>query len=83
MAKNGYNMRTNGYCRQNKLFIRGEMIIMRNIKEYKTPVAEITEFECADIITESAAPLDKAPKGVSDRTYVNAGGKSWSDIYNK
>ena len=56
---------------------------MRNIKAYKTPVAEITEFECADIITESAAPLDKAPKGVSDRTYVNAGGKSWSDIYNK
>ncbi len=55
---------------------------MRDLREYKVPRAQVTEFECADVITASTEPrdmLDK-PKGVSG-TYVQAGSvMSWGDI---
>ncbi len=53
---------------------------MINKREYKTPLAEITEFECADVITASN-DLIKAPKsGVTDgKTYVRVGASSWVD----
>lgn len=58
---------------------------MRNIKKYYAPEAQVTEFECADIITESGNLGDIIdngnPASGSSKTYVNIGGKSWSDIY--
>ncbi len=54
---------------------------MRSLKEYKAPKAAVTEFECADVITVSGT-LDKTNGyGDSSHTYVNAGSRSWSDIY--
>lgn len=50
---------------------------MINKKEYKAPLAEITEFECADIITISE--LSKSPTlESSGREYVSVGQSSWS-----
>lgn len=53
---------------------------MRNLKrEYKTPAALVTEFECADIITESG-PLSETPQGHSGvKTYVKAGSITWKE----
>ncbi len=49
---------------------------MRNIKEYKAPSAQITEFECADVITVSE--LRKRPTTSSaTKDYVYAGSKNW------
>ncbi len=57
---------------------------MRDIKEYKAPKAQVTEFECADVITKSLA-TSVGSGGIleydKEKSYVNAGGKSWSDIY--
>lgn len=53
---------------------------MINKKEYKRPAAEITSFECVDVITRSMpASLDKTVGSSSD--YVKLESKSWSDIY--
>ena len=53
---------------------------MRSIKEYKAPEAAVIEFECADVITASVTKtLDKTNN--SDHTYVSAGSRKWSDIY--
>ncbi len=54
---------------------------MRNIKEYKAPVAEITVFECADVITDSNTPTSLSKQLNESGTYVPAGSKKWSDIY--
>ena len=59
---------------------------MRNIKkEYKAPVAEVTEFECADVITVSETYNLWIESNEYDvypgNEYVNAGSKRWSDIY--
>lgn len=56
---------------------------MRDLKEYKAPKAEITKFECADIITASELGTsisgDKRPTtGGTD--YVKIGGKKWNEI---
>lgn len=53
---------------------------MKNLyKKYKTPTANITKFECADIITTSEQ-LRKAPRDYTDpKTYVKAGSSTWSD----
>ena len=55
---------------------------MRYIKEYKAPEAQIVTFECADVITNSLATSIGAGGLVHDKekSYVNIGGKSWSDI---
>ena len=51
---------------------------MINKREYKTPLAEITKFECADVITVSK--LSEKPKTeVGDKTYVSVGHYSWAD----
>ena len=59
-------------------------MIMRDLKKYKAPSAEITVFECAeDIMTASLTPkaLDKT-NGVSGRNYIQAGtSKRWDEIY--
>ena len=53
---------------------------MRNVKEYKAPKAEVTQFECADVITTSNI-LKKSITG-SGNDYVKIeGGKDWSKIY--
>ena len=57
---------------------------MRVYKEYKAPKAEITLFECEDVITKSLA---NSISGSGDlehnvNSYVKVGnGASWSDIY--
>lgn len=56
---------------------------MRNIKEYKAPKAQITEFECADVITVSNMANSIGESGTPEFTengYVHVGSKSWSDI---
>ena len=50
---------------------------MINKKEYKTPLAEITEFECADVITVSKLS-EKPSTEVGDRNYVSVGQSSWA-----
>ena len=54
---------------------------MRDKKEYKAPLAQVTEFECADVITTSGV-LDTSINGRNPggTEYVNIGGRSWSDI---
>ena len=57
---------------------------MRDIKEYKAPRAQVTEFECADVITASmqARDLYDTPNGAGvSGKYVKAGSvMSWNDI---
>ncbi len=54
---------------------------MRTKKNYLQPKAEITVFECAEIITTSLTPtsrlLDK-PDGAI-KSYVQVGQQSWTD----
>ena len=58
---------------------------MRDIKKYKAPKAEVTRFECEDIITRS---LDNSISGGSTKydsatKYVKVGQSvSWDDIKN-
>ncbi len=56
---------------------------MRDKKEYKAPLAQVTEFECADVITDSLATSVSEGKLEHDKakSYVNIGAKKWSDIY--
>ena len=56
---------------------------MRKIKEYKTPTAQVIEFECADVITTSERALKTKLDESSPTVYVNAGGLRWSDGFNK
>ena len=57
---------------------------MKDIKKYKAPKAQVTEFECADVITNSLATSvdDRGILGHDkEKSYVNIGGKKWSEIY--
>ena len=54
---------------------------MRDLKEYKAPLAHVTEFECADIITESPGSLKKSISSDSSHTYVHTSSAKWGDIY--
>lgn len=54
---------------------------MRDLKEYKAPLAQVTEFECADIITESAQPLKKSITDDAGKTYVHTSNAKWGEIY--
>lgn len=59
---------------------------MRSLRKYKAPKAEITKFECADVITVSAelGTSIKDNKPVTDGTgYVYVGKSAWADIKNK
>ncbi len=48
-----------------------------NEKEYAAPKAEITSFECADVITVSA-DLKKSPTSATEgKTYVRVGQIEW------
>ena len=51
---------------------------MINKREYKTPNAEITVFECADVITTS---LRTTPEGVEvgGKTYIQLKSAQWND----
>ena len=51
---------------------------MRNIKEYKAPTAQITEFECADDIMTASLQLKKRPASATV-DYVYAGSKGWQN----
>ncbi len=55
---------------------------MRSLRKYKAPKAEITKFECADVITVSSLGTsirdNKPVTGGTD--YVKIGGKRWSEI---
>ena len=52
---------------------------MKDIKEYKAPKAQVTEFECADLATSVD---DRGILGHDkEKSYVNIGGKKWSEIY--
>lgn len=53
---------------------------MRNIKEYKAPTAQITEFECADVITVSLMTKPENA-GPSAKDYVYAGHIDWNDNF--
>ena len=59
---------------------------MRDLREYKAPKAEITKFECADIITASELGTsisgDKRPT-TGGTGYVYVGKSAWADIKNK
>ncbi len=52
---------------------------MRNIKEYKAPTAQITEFECADVITTSLELKKRPDSAKSD--YVYAGHIDWKSNF--
>ncbi len=56
---------------------------MRSLREYKSPKAEVTVFECEDIITKSLAnSVGESGLEHSAKSYVKVGnGASWSDIY--
>lgn len=56
---------------------------MKKYKEYKSPKAEVVEFECVDVITVSATPRELHDKigSESTHTYVYTGGKTWDEIY--
>ena len=63
--------------------MKGDKKIMRDIKEYKAPRAQVTEFECADVITNSLATSLSSDGNLvydKDKSYVNIGGRSWGDI---
>ena len=51
---------------------------MINKREYKTPNAEITVFECADVITTSLKikPDSAAPEG---KSYIHLHSAQWND----
>ena len=51
---------------------------MRNIKEYKAPTAQITEFECAEDIMTASRTLYDRPNNAGDHEYVYAGSIPWS-----
>ena len=56
---------------------------MRNLKKYKAPEAEITKFECEDIITVSelgTSILDGKPIAGGEHEYVKINGKKWNEI---
>lgn len=56
---------------------------MNSKKIYIRPAAEITEFECEDVITTSGGPvrsLKKSPNAETDYIIVNS--KSWNDLFN-
>ena len=53
---------------------------MRNIKEYKAPTAQITEFECADVITVSRL-MTKPKTDTGAKDYVYAGHIDWNDNF--
>lgn len=51
-------------------------------KMYKSPRAEITEFECEDIITSSGRQLLKRPENsVGSSDYILVQSKSWSELF--
>ena len=58
---------------------------MRSLREYKSPKAEVTVFECEDIITRSlATSIGGSDELVYDKakSYVKVGiGASWGEIY--
>ena len=57
-------------------------MIMRDVKEYKAPKAEITVFECAEDIMTSSTPTYNLKTGVGGASgYVKLESKSWSEIY--
>ena len=52
----------------------------KNKKIYSAPSAEITVFECADIITVSGDQLDSRIKSdTRGGSYIKIGGYSWSN----
>ncbi len=58
-------------------------VLILNKKNYKEPCAQITSFECADIITASelGTSISGDKKPITGGTgYVFVGGKSWNDI---
>lgn len=62
--------------------MKGVKIIMRDLKEYKAPKAEITVFECAEDIMTSSTPTYSLKTGVGSASgYVKLDSKSWGDIY--
>ncbi|HIV85418.1 MAG TPA: hypothetical protein H9900_01255 [Candidatus Monoglobus merdigallinarum] len=55
---------------------------MNSKKIYIRPAAEITEFECEDVITTSGGParsLKKSPNAETD--YIIVQSKKWSDLF--
>ena len=66
-----------------RIYEKGDKKIMRDKKEYKAPLAQVTEFECADVITDSLATSVSGgkPDYNGAKSYVNIGGRNWSDIY--
>lgn len=57
---------------------------MINKREYKTPLAEITKFECADVITASQQLSDKPTSSVSGKQYIKVGNPvSWNESFGK
>ncbi len=55
---------------------------MRDLKEYKAPLAQVTEFECADVITVSADSLKTSITDDSTHTYVRTTTNAkWGEIY--
>ncbi len=49
-----------------------------NKKNYRSPHAEITFFECADVITASR-PLKEKPESSTGGSYVSVGSITWKD----
>ena len=47
-----------------------------NKNGYKAPKAEITVFECSDVITVSRT-LYKMPENQDSKSYVSAGSTTW------
>ncbi len=63
---------------------KGVMKNMRSLREYKSPKAEVTVFECEDIITRSLANSlnERDELAHSAKSYVRIeSGASWGEIY--
>ena len=58
---------------------------MRSLREYKSPKAEVTVFECEDVITRSSLADGISSGGdleYGTKKYIKVkNGASWSDIY--
>lgn len=52
-----------------------------NKKQYLTPMAEITEFECEDVITASMLKTSIESIGSPVQTYKYTSSADWNKVY--
>ena len=57
---------------------------LKKNRNYKKPIALVTNFECADIITTSETrALYTKPDNAGETTYIKAGGLKWNENFKK